>query len=200
MEILQVVSHGDWNTVINQYKGLEISQLGDVLDSSLHRVLKWVNLGPKTWGSWRESKLGAKHKGLERSQFVTFGCISHCDGLERSQFRCKTQGSWKESICDVSPYMSLYRVLKGVNFDVIHKGLERSQFLMVCWNSHCWGSWKESILMRCHETLFKLFHKLLYRVLKEVQCLMLKVWMTFCWPISLLLVQCKGWSLLKWGC
>ena len=83
---LKVVSHGDWNTVINQYEGLEMSQLGDVSDSSLHRVLKWVNLGPKTWGSWKESSLGAKCKGLERSQFVTFCHISHCDGLERSHF------------------------------------------------------------------------------------------------------------------
>ena len=77
-----------------------MSQLGDVSDSSLHRVLKWVNLGPKTWGSWNESTLGAKRKGLERSQFVMFCHISHCTG------------SWKESILMCLPSL-LYRLLLG---------------------------------------------------------------------------------------
>ena len=60
-------------------------------------------------GSWKESISDEKHKGLERSQFLTFCQCSHCKGLERSQFQCKTQGSWKESL-------------------LMHRGLERSQF------------------------------------------------------------------------
>ena len=37
--------------------------------------------------------------------------------------------------------------------------------------------------MKCHENCSSC-SQIPHRVLKEVQRLMLKVWMTFCWPIS----------------
>ena len=92
------------------------------------------------------------------------------------------------------------RVLKGVNSDVKHKvlkgvnlwhfavyvavqGLERSQFLMFCWNSHCRGLEMSQFGLKCH-VCHSSHSRCPHRVLDEVQCLMLKARVTFCWPIS----------------
>ena len=121
MEILQVVSHGDWNTVTNHYEGLEMSQLGCVWYSSLPGVLKFVDLCPKMPGVLKWVNSDGKHKGLERRQFLTFSWGSLCWGLERSQFwwsvtkRC--------SSCSRIPH----RVLKEVQRLMLKVGMTFSR-------------------------------------------------------------------------
>ena len=108
---------------------------------------RWKHCNKPLWGSWNESTglclIQFTARGVEISWLVS----KNAWGLERSQFRCKTQGSWKESICDILPYTLLHRVLKGVKSDVKHNGLEMSQFLMSLHRRRCIGSWKESISM-----------------------------------------------------
>ena len=69
-------------------------------------------------------------------------------------------------VCSTDLCSKTVGVLKGVNSDVKHKGLERSQFGL---KGHI-----------CHSSDSRCPH----RVLDEVQRLMLKAGMTFCQPIS----------------
>ena len=68
----------------------------NVSGGSLPWRLNTVNLKVVSHGDWRCYII--QYEGLERSQFRWCWCIVHCMGLEMSRFRCKTLGSWKESI------------------------------------------------------------------------------------------------------
>ena len=58
-----------------------------------------------------------------------------------------------------------------------------SQFLTFCCISHCWGLERSQFGLKCHICRSSQ-SRCPCTVLDEVQRLMLKARMTFCWPIS----------------
>ena len=92
---LKGVSHGEWKHYVIQCRGLERSQFEQFCAVYEHRVLKWVNFGDKSQGSWKESRRR--------------GCVPHT-----------SIGSWNES-----NFAVCVRVLKWVNMHQFSIFLQR---------------------------------------------------------------------------
>ena len=126
--------------------------------------------------------------------------VSHGDFVGSIPWRLKhcinpILGSWNESImlcsiqftaggvCSTALCSKMVGVLKWVNSDVKHKGLERSQFWCFAIYVASEGPERSQFGLKCH-VCHSSHSQCPHRVLNEVQRLMLKVGMTFCWPIS----------------
>ena len=129
-------------------------------ESKIHCVKwSWKKQFPEGSLPWSFNTVNLK--GVSHGKWTHY--VIQCRGLERSQFKQfllhTNIGSWNESI-----WWWIMRVLKGVKmkglcaayehwvlkwvkFMIDHRGLERSQFLMICHIGHCVGLKRSQLLL-----------------------------------------------------